>query len=101
MLRGRGMSSREIVLAISPLLDRVVTDRTGLDGAFDFELTWASGDLPVLAGSVSPRPPAVEATDTGPPLVTALREQLGLRLEPQRGQVDVLVVDSAERPTPD
>ena len=101
LLRGRGMSSREIVLALSPLLDRVVTDRTGLDGAFDFELTWASGDLSVPAGSVSPRPPAVETTDAGPPLVTALREQLGLRLEPQRGQVDVLVVDSAEQPTPD
>jgi len=37
----------------------------------------------------------------GPPLVTAINQQLGLRLESTRGPVDVLVIDHAERPTPD
>ncbi len=65
---------------------RVVVDRTGLGGRFDFTLTWAP------EGS----------TDTdAPSIFTALQEQLGLKLEPSTGPVDVLVVDSAERPTPD
>ena len=65
---------------------RPVVDRTGLIGRFDFTLTWAP------EGS----------TDTNAPSIfTAVQEQLGLKLEPTRGPVDVLVVDSAERPTPD
>jgi uncharacterized protein (TIGR03435 family) len=44
-------------------------------------------------------PPA--ANEDRPPLVTALREQLGLRLDPTTGAVDVLVVDGAERPVAD
>lgn len=65
---------------------RPVVDRTGLTGRFDFTLNWAP------EGS----------TDTdAPSIFTALQEQLGLKLQPARGPVDVLVVDSAERPTPD
>ena len=65
---------------------RPVVDRTGLTGRFDFTLTWAP------EGS----------TDTGAPSIfTAVQEQLGLKLEPTTGPVDVLVVDSVERPTPD
>jgi len=68
---------------------RVVIDRTGLAGAWDFELTFTPPDV---AAAVSP--------DT-PSLFTALQEQLGLRLEATRGSAEVLVVDRIERPTPD
>jgi len=68
---------------------RVVLDRTGLPGAWDFELTFAPPD--VAAASI---------TDT-PSLFTALPEQLGLKLEATRGPAEVLVVDRIERPTPD
>ena len=65
---------------------RPVFDRTGLTGRFDFTLNWAP------EGS----------TDTdAPSIFTALQEQLGLKLQPARGAVDVLVIDSAERPTPE
>lgn len=65
---------------------RPVVDRTGLTGRFDFTLNWAPEGT----------------TDTNAPSIfTALQEQLGLKLEPARGPVDVLVVDSVERPTPD
>jgi len=70
---------------------RVVIDRTGLAGAWDFELTFAPADL-AAAGS-----PDISA----PSLFTALREQLGLRLEATRGPAEVLVVDRIERPAPD
>ena len=68
---------------------RVVIDRTGLAGAWDFELTFTPLDV-AAAGS----------TDT-PSLLTALQEQLGLKLDATRGPADVLVVDRIERPTPD
>jgi len=62
---------------------RPVIDRTGLTGRFDFSLRWSP------EGS----------TDTdAPSIFTAVQEQLGLKLEPATGPVDVLVVDAAERP---
>lgn len=65
---------------------RPVVDRTGLIGRFDFTLTWA---------------PEGSNDTEAPSIFTAVQEQLGLKLVPARGPVDVLVVDSAERPTPD
>jgi uncharacterized protein (TIGR03435 family) len=63
-------------------LGRPVVDRTGISGLYDFTLDWGSDD-------------------STPSLFTALQEQLGLRLEAQKGSVEVLVVDSMERkPTP-
>jgi uncharacterized protein (TIGR03435 family) len=63
---------------------RVIVDETGLQGAFDFELTFAPDGDPTAAS-----------------IVTALQEQLGLKLEAGRGPIEVLVVDRATRPTPD
>lgn len=64
---------------------RVIVDRTGLTGRFDFDLTWTPQALDAGAES----------------FFTALREQLGLRLEAAKAPVDVLVIDAAEKPTPD
>ena len=72
-----------------PDVDRVVVDRTGLIGFFDFDLSWT----PNLA------PGATTRDDSGS-LFTALEEQLGLKLEPIRGSVEVLVIDHVEKPTP-
>jgi bla regulator protein blaR1 len=68
---------------------RVVIDRTGLAGAWDFELTFTPPDVS-----------AAVSTDV-PSLFTALQEQLGLKLDATRGPSEVLVVDRIERPTPD
>ena len=75
---------------------RAIVDKTGLTGTFDLELEFAPQG-PAPAGLPSPAPSSSE----GPPLLTAIQEQLGLRLEPGRGQVPVLVIDSAEMPAPD
>jgi uncharacterized protein (TIGR03435 family) len=77
---------------------RPVFDRTGLTGKFDLHIESA----PALPGpnadaSLVPNPQA----DSGPSVFTALQEQLGLKLESTKGPVDVLVIDHAERPTPD
>jgi uncharacterized protein (TIGR03435 family) len=74
-------------------VDRAVIDRTGLDGQFDFTLEFA---IPVASAETQP---TVDVS--GPSLATALREQLGLKLESTRAPVDVLVIDRVERPTSD
>ncbi|MFZ0337118.1 MAG: TIGR03435 family protein [Terracidiphilus sp.] len=77
------------------VLDRPVVDKTGLTGRFDFDLTWAP-DASQFGGEV----PVAPADATSPPLFTAIREQLGLRLEATKGPVEVLVIDSAQPPSP-
>jgi len=68
---------------------RTVIDRTGLAGAWDFELTFAPADV------------AASADVDTPSLFTALQEQLGLKLDATRGPAEVLIVDRIEQPTPD
>ena len=76
---------------------RMVIDRTGLSGRFAFTLAWTPERLPE-----APPPPGIPPVDpNGPPLVTALQEQLGLRLQPARSRMEVVVIDSVEQPTPD
>ena len=90
---------------LARFVDRVVIDQTGLAGNFDLDLEWtpdnwkmAQPDGPQLSPDIPRLPPA---SPDGPSLFTALREQLGLRLEATRGPVKVLVIDSVEQPTPD
>jgi uncharacterized protein (TIGR03435 family) len=73
-------------------IDRPVLDRTGLTGYFDFQLHYDYAPFGFLAGN---------ARTEGLSFFTALQEQLGLKLEPTREVMDVLVIDSAEMPTPD
>jgi uncharacterized protein (TIGR03435 family) len=70
---------------------RPVIDKTGIVGAFDVSLSFADEALP--------RPPGAERSSDTPSLFTALSESLGLKLEPSRGLVPFILVDSAARPT--
>jgi len=58
-------------------------DRTGLEGLFDFDLEWS-----------------IAANGPGASIVTAVQEQLGLRLEPMKLTEEFLIIEKAERPTP-
>jgi len=79
----------------SPTADhRPVENRTGLQGTFEFELEWT----PEMAVSAD-APPGPPVDPNGPSFFTAVREQLGLKLEPRKRPIDVLVVDRAEHPT--
>jgi uncharacterized protein (TIGR03435 family) len=86
--------------ALSALTPRLVLDRTGLPGEWDFELTFTPDPaaLQLPAGTPLP-PPAADADPAAPTLFTALEDQLGLKLQPARGPVDMLVVDHVEQPT--
>ena len=82
--------------ALSESTDRVVIDRSDLRGRFNVELQWT----PELVGP-APTPNAnAAATDAPPALVTAIQEQLGLKLEPTTASIEVLVIDNAARPGP-
>jgi uncharacterized protein (TIGR03435 family) len=85
---GEGVTMPELAeyLAGFPVVNRVVYDRTGLDGRFDFRIQWVPGG------------PVVDP-DAGPDLFAALRDQLGLRLERTTALIDVVIVDHAERLT--
>jgi len=80
------------VLAQQPDVGRIVRNRTGLAGAFDADAEFAR---------LVPGNPATTTAGVpdGPSLFTALREQLGVRLESERGPVDVVVIDRVEKPT--
>jgi uncharacterized protein (TIGR03435 family) len=82
---------------LQPLLGRAVVDRTELRGEYDLGLEWAPGP-----GQGQPVPgvstPSL-AESNGPSIFTAIQEQLGLRLESQKGPVEILVIDRIERPS--
>jgi uncharacterized protein (TIGR03435 family) len=77
----------------------VVVDKTGLTGAYDIDLKWTPTPDQLPQG---PPPPGFElpAIDpNGPSLFTALQEQLGLKLQDQRGPVEVVVIDAIDART--
>ena len=96
--RGTMLSVLSSTLARFPAVSRRVIDRTGLTGQFDFDLEWTP--LVTSAGAAAPGVPDLPS-ETGPNLLTALQEQLGLKLEPAREAVPVLVIDGVNRPSPD
>ena len=80
-------------------LDRPVIDKTGIAGMFDFHLEFAVDGTTV--GFFPPGFPAPRTSNNPDALsiFTAIQEQLGLKLEPSKGPVEVLVIDSVERPS--
>jgi uncharacterized protein (TIGR03435 family) len=85
----RIISNRMPMLRVATLLSRYmracVVDQTGLKGFFEVKLAWTPDDRPV------------PDDERGPSVFTAVREQLGLRLESRKGPMEVLVVDHAEK----
>ena len=88
-----GVPLNMVADSLSRILQRPVVDQTQLNDSYDFKLDWAPDPSPAVRDT--DRAP----TDTsGPSLFTALQEQLGLKLESRKGPVEVIVIDSAERP---
>ena len=90
-----------LVRQLTLQVGRRVIDKTGLTGEYDFTLEWAPE--PGQGGPESiGLPPTLEplqASDSkGPSIFTAVQEQLGLRLDAQKGPVDIIVIDRVEKP---
>jgi bla regulator protein BlaR1 len=94
--RGRmqayGVPLEMLAQSLSGTLGRPIMDKTALTGKYDFVLEWTP-DLGT--GSDAANAPA----PSGPTIFTALQEQLGLRLEAQKGPVENIVIDRAEKPS--
>jgi len=94
----RGLTMPDFALRLYPYLGRRVIDGTGLAGYFDAEFEFT-------AEIVMPPPPAGQPNPYDgrvlPSIFSVLPQQLGLKLESQRGAVDIVVVDHAEHPTAD
>jgi uncharacterized protein (TIGR03435 family) len=75
----------DVTYVLSYLLERKVIDKTEFTGRFDFDVEFSADPL--------------KADATVPPLLTVLKENLGLKVESGRGPVEVLVVDRIERPS--
>jgi uncharacterized protein (TIGR03435 family) len=93
-IRFGGLPASALAQAFSGPAGRMVVERTGLTGAWDFELNYAAEGRGVPGGA-----DAAPADPNAPSLFTAVQEQLGLKLESTKGPVEVLVIDSVERPT--
>ena len=100
-LTGEGVPMEFLASTLSSQLGRPIIDRTGLTGHYDFKLKWTPdpGQSAWLFGG--PPPPGAEAPPppdpNGPSIFTAVQEQLGLRLESQKGPVDLIVIDRVEK----
>ena len=81
----REISLEALAANLSFAVGRPIVNKTGLEGGYDFALDYA--------------PEGADASDPRPSLFTALEEQLGLKLVPSKGLVDVIVIDHIERPS--
>jgi uncharacterized protein (TIGR03435 family) len=97
LIRATSISLGVLASSLSEVLGRTVVDKTGLMGNFNISMDWTPDDaqLSLLPPDV-PRP---HFDATGPSIFVAIQEQLGLKLESQKGSVEVLIVDRAERPS--
>ncbi len=86
-LESIGTPLKDLVPILPRQLGRTVFDKTGLTGLYDYTLQWTPEN------ELGPVPNGDAGAASGPDLFTALREQLGLKLEPQKGLVDVIVFD--------
>jgi len=93
---GGAMRMATLIGFLSSNVQRVVVDRTGLDATFELTLEFTPERMALPLSPDATPPPADK-----PPLLTALQDQLGLKLESDRGPVDVVVIDHIERPTED
>jgi len=91
------LTIERLIDVLSQRVGRRVVDKTNLTGPFDLDLQWTPDQIPGSDRGLPPPP----IDPNGPALFTALQEQLGLKLDSQRGPVDMLVIDEVSKPSAD
>jgi uncharacterized protein (TIGR03435 family) len=102
LIDGRFVDWRMVTSQLPSAVGRTVIDKTGLQGMFDVKFEWRPDpgvmkSPEAVAGATAAAATPGERVD----IATALQEQLGVRLQPARAPLEVLVIDRLERPTPD
>ena len=102
-LEASGGTTDFLAHALSNMVGRTVVNNTGLTGNYDYTLKWTpdEGSMPRMDPARGGPPPQGDAPvdPNGPTLFTALEEQLGLKLQSEKGKVDVIVIDHIDLPT--
>ncbi len=93
--RAHGVQMGSFAGTLAAMMRQMIVDETGLTGWFDLDLRMSPEGFP--GAPINPNP----AADAPPSVFTAVQEQLGLKLQPRRGPVEMFVIDSVERPTSD
>jgi uncharacterized protein (TIGR03435 family) len=88
---GTGVGTARLAILLSGPTGRMVLDKTGLSASYDFVLDWVNDST----AAAQPLPD----TSSGPSIYTASEEQLGLKLQPAKGMVPVLLIDQVDMPT--
>lgn len=104
--RGRLMAQSTDMAALADdlanFLGRTVVDKTGLAGSYDVKLEWVPDENQVAMFQAMGVPEGFGAPPSdwqGPSLVTALEEQLGLKLDSRKGPVEMFTIERLERPS--
>ena len=99
-LRAQAVPIASLVLSLTQMFGRPVSDKTELKGVYDFKLQFTPDDRlqPPPGAPPSLRLPSPPADSNAPSLFDALQEQLGLKLESGKGLVEVIVIDHLEKP---
>jgi bla regulator protein BlaR1 len=101
-IEAKAATISNLIQTLAPMAGRTIIDKTGLTGSYDYTLKWTPdlGSSPMPPGPDGGPPRGDSAPDAaGPSLFTALQEQLGLKLESQKGPVDVIVIDHIDPPS--
>jgi uncharacterized protein (TIGR03435 family) len=98
-IQGGKLSMPEFVRALSMVLGRTVIDKTGFTGFFDLGLDFLPDEITPALPPPPPDSAGAPPVSNSPSILTAIQEQLGLRLEATKGPVEILVIDHVEKPT--
>jgi uncharacterized protein (TIGR03435 family) len=92
-LQTTGVPLDQFVVSVSRMVGRKVVDKTGLMGGFDMTLEWTADQATQPIGD------ELKSSADGLSIFAALQEQLGLKMESQKGPVEIFVIDRAEKPS--
>lgn len=102
-LRGTAMPASAIAALLQTAVDRPVVDKTGLAGLFDMQVLVMRRENILLAPrtpvAADPSVPPVASVPAVNPVFESLQQEMGLQLQPSKGSVSILVIDSVQRPT--
>jgi uncharacterized protein (TIGR03435 family) len=96
VLSGSGVALSRLAMTLQGLVQRPVIDKTNQNGFFDFRIRFSNQAIPAFPDRVATD--GLLAAPSEHPLIPILQDELGLKLQPGKGLVEVLVIDHAEKP---